>query len=100
LIGSAVWIGAFLAEATEGDLDAISKYGERLGLAFQILDDIDDELGGRDRDQRKATYPSIHGLAQSRAMARDLLEGARQVLAPLRTRGRLLMDFCDYLESR
>jgi geranylgeranyl diphosphate synthase type II len=95
-----VWIGAYLARASEQDLEHVATYCDRIGVAFQVIDDILDAGEGSDRDQGKATYPALHGLEKSRAIARDLMHDARQALAPLGSRARLLLEFCDYLENR
>jgi geranylgeranyl diphosphate synthase type II len=100
LICGALRIGAYLSGLDEVDLGRISKYGDSAGLAFQVLDDIDDEMEGRDRNQGKATYPGIHGLEKSRAVAHELLQNARQVVGPFGDRAKTLVDFCDYLENR
>src|SRR5436190_1405977 len=100
LFGAAVWIGAFLGEAPESDLAGIQKYCDRIGLAFQVIDDILDATDGNNRDDGKATYPMLYGLDKSRAIAQTLMKEARQALAPLGSRGELLLDFCDYLEKR
>ena len=100
LIGASVWIGAYLGNAPAADLENISRYCYRIGLAFQIIDDILDETEGRDRDQQKATYPGVHGLQESRQMVRTLMSEARLAVEPLGSRARLLTEFCDYLEHR
>jgi geranylgeranyl diphosphate synthase type II len=100
LIGAAVWIGAYLGEAPESDLGRIKTYCERIGLAFQVIDDILDATDGKNRDEGKATYPSVYGLEESRAIAHELMEDARRALTPLGKRAQLLLDFCDYLETR
>jgi len=100
LIGAAVWIGSYLGEAPQTDLTSIQKFCERIGLAFQVIDDILDATDGHNRDEGKATYPSLYGLEESRAIARHLMKEARQALEPLGTRGKLLLAFCDYLEDR
>jgi geranylgeranyl diphosphate synthase, type II len=100
LIGAAVWIGSFLGEASESDLTGIQKYCDRIGLAFQVIDDILDATDGLNRDEGKATYPALYGLAESRTIAHRLMSEARQALEPLGGRGELLMAFCDYLEER
>jgi geranylgeranyl diphosphate synthase type II len=100
LIGASVWIGAYLGGASEPDLENIKKYCDRIGLAFQVIDDILDTGDGKDRDQEKATYPVLHGLEQSRAIAHRLMEDARRAIAPIGKGAALLMEFCDYLENR
>jgi geranylgeranyl diphosphate synthase type II len=100
LIGASVWIGAYLGGAPEGDVERIEKYSDRIGLAFQVIDDILDTRDGKDRDQKKATYPGLHGLEQSQAIAHDLTEDARRAIAPIGKSAGLLVEFCDYLETR
>ena len=100
IIGAAVWIGAYLGEACESDLASIQVYCDRIGLAFQVIDDILDAADGSNRDEGKATYPSLYGLDQSRAVARSLMADARHALMPLGKRAQMLLAFSDYLENR
>jgi geranylgeranyl diphosphate synthase type II len=100
LIGASVWIGSYLGGAQEADLAGIRKYCDRIGLAFQVIDDILDATDGQNRDEGKATYPGLYGLEQSRAIAYRLMKEARHALEPLGVRGKLLLAFCDYLEER
>jgi geranylgeranyl diphosphate synthase type II len=100
LIGISVWIGAYLGGASESDLQNIRIFCDRIGLAFQVIDDILDATDGSNRDEGKATYPGIHGLEKSRDIAHHLMAEARNALAPFGKRTQLLLDFCDYLESR
>ena len=100
LIGASMWTGAYLGGTSEPGLENIKRYCDRIGLAFQIIDDILDAGEGHDRDQKKATYPEIHGLEKSRAIAHDLMQEAREALVPIGKRGHLLLEFCDYLENR
>lgn len=85
LIRSAVRIGAVLASADSQRTDAVTRYGEKIGLAFQIIDDILDiegdveKLGkpiGSDTKNLKATFPAVIGMESSRKMANDLIEEA------------------------
>jgi geranylgeranyl pyrophosphate synthase len=100
LIGASVWIGAYLARASEQELGHIAAFCDRIGLAFQVIDDILDATDGSNRDEGKVTYPTLHGLEQSRVFARDLMRDARRALVPLGPRARLLAEFCDFLENR
>ncbi|HYR43963.1 MAG TPA: farnesyl diphosphate synthase [Terriglobia bacterium] len=100
LIGASVWGGAYLGGASESDLGSIRTYCDRIGLAFQVIDDILDATDGSNRDQGKATYPGLHGLEKSRHIAHHLMKEARNALSPLGKRAQLLLAFCDYLESR
>ena len=100
IISAAVWTGAYLGGAPETDLSNIKTYCDRIGVAFQVIDDILDASDGHNRDEGKATYPSLYGLKESRSIAHHLMEEARQALAPLGERAGLLSEFCDYLEKR
>ncbi|MBI2985766.1 MAG: polyprenyl synthetase family protein [Deltaproteobacteria bacterium] len=84
LILAGARVGARIAGASPKELRRISRYGEFLGLAFQIVDDILDAKGygsdregqgeGRDKEGKKATYPSVVGLAASQDRVRELLQ--------------------------
>jgi geranylgeranyl diphosphate synthase type II len=100
LIGASVWAGAYLGGATESDLENIQIFCDRIGLAFQVIDDILDATDGSNRDEGKATYPGIHGLEKSRDIAHHLMAEARSALAPFGRRTQLLLDFGEYLEKR
>ncbi len=85
LITVSIRAGAIAAGAEEEDLNALSEYGRKTGLAFQIADDILDIescreiLGkdtGSDEGSKKATYPSLIGLEESREETRRLVEDA------------------------
>ncbi|MGH8016478.1 MAG: polyprenyl synthetase family protein, partial [Candidatus Zixiibacteriota bacterium] len=85
LIRSSVRIGAMLAKADKPTLNALSAFGEKIGLAFQIIDDILDIEGtqelmgkkvGTDTLKRKATYPGVVGLKQARQDADRLIDEA------------------------
>ncbi|MGH9844609.1 MAG: polyprenyl synthetase family protein [Blastocatellia bacterium] len=90
LIRCAVRIGAILGGANERELAALTKYGEKAGLAFQVADDLLDEtatseqLGktaGKDAASQKATYTALYGIDGAREMAdrlcREAIEAAR-----------------------
>ena len=92
LIRVSLRMGALISGGSAGQVQALSDAGGRLGLAFQIVDDLLDvegtteQLGktaGKDQAQQKATYPAVHGLPASRERARVLIEEADQALAPL-----------------
>ncbi|MFQ5896853.1 MAG: polyprenyl synthetase family protein [Candidatus Methylomirabilia bacterium] len=92
LIRAALRSGAILAGAPSEALEAIGQAGRRLGLAFQIVDDILDVEGslealgktaGSDRRKKKVTYPERFGIEASRMRAKTLIEEAREVLASL-----------------
>ena len=85
LILAAVRAGGISGGASEMQLQGLTDYGKKTGLAFQIADDILDVEGdvedvgksiGKDAKQRKNTYPAILGLAQSKIMAVQLVDEA------------------------
>ena len=108
-IRAAVRSGALDAGASETDLDCISAYGAKIGLAFQIADDILDvtgssaELGksaGKDDQQQKATYPAVHGLGESRRIAARLVAEACDALSPYGERALRLRQIAQFLIER
>lgn len=109
LIRMAVRGGALCAGAAEADVERLSLYGEKIGLAFQIADDLLDESGtseslgktpGKDRQQNKATYPHLHGREQSRLAAARLAEDACSLLAPYGLAGSRLQQMAHFLVER
>lgn len=109
LLTTSVRLGAMSANATKPDLRAISDFGHALGLAFQVIDDILDvtqtseKLGksaGKDAAAQKATYPSVLGLAKSRAEAGRLTREAHDALQPLGKRATTLRALANYLLER
>ncbi len=85
LIKVACTLGAACAHASKQQKDALCEYAERLGLVFQIIDDIldctstDEQLGkpvGSDREQHKNTYVTLLGVERSRELARQYTEQA------------------------
>lgn len=91
LILASVRIGAQVAGADAADLKRITRYGERLGLAFQIADDILDSRGEAaaarpteigHKEQKKATYPLIVGIVQARERLGELLQLSLLALEP------------------
>jgi geranylgeranyl diphosphate synthase type II len=90
LIRACARAGGLLAGADPQTLDALTVYGEKVGLAFQIIDDVLDVTGdpaqlGKDtrRDAGKVTYPAVYGVDGSRAAAARLTEQAVQAVMRL-----------------
>ena len=90
ILKSSVRLGAMSANADPKKLSAITRFGQRLGLAFQIIDDILDvtqtseilgKSAGKDVVAKKATYPAVIGLEKSRAEARRLTRQAHNALS-------------------
>ena len=93
MLKSSVRLGAMSADADAKRLAAITQFGERLGLAFQVIDDILDvtqtseilgKSAGKDVAAKKATYPAVIGLDKSRAEAMRLTRQAHNALSVFR----------------
>jgi geranylgeranyl diphosphate synthase type II len=101
--------GAILARACQDDLARVTAYGEKIGLAFQIADDLLDVLGsqaelgktiGKDEQQHKATYPALHGIEASKRIASRLIEEACEALEPYGERAQILQGIAHYIVGR
>ena len=109
LISAAVQIGGIMAGASPSVLRRLVRYGDGIGLAFQIIDDILDREGtverlgkrtGKDARARKATFPALLGVEASRRRARRAVEEAVRALRPLGRRGRPLAEIAAFVLSR
>ncbi|MDR3050647.1 MAG: polyprenyl synthetase family protein [Oscillospiraceae bacterium] len=101
--------GALLCGAPGYQVDALSAFGQRLGLAFQISDDLLDVEGdpaamgkavGADARLRKLTWPGLHGVPAARAQAEALLNQALDILAPFGAPAAFLQNLAVSLASR
>jgi geranylgeranyl diphosphate synthase type II len=102
-------IGGVVAGAGDGEVRLLGNYGERIGLAFQIADDILDvtstseQLGktpGKDQKSRKATYPAIHGMEASLKRARELSEEAVEIIGGIKGDTTVLRQLAVFIISR
>jgi geranylgeranyl diphosphate synthase, type II len=109
LLTTSLRLGAMTANATPAKLDALTKFGYNLGLAFQVIDDILDvtqstevlgKTAGKDQAVEKATYPAIIGLAASRKEATKLTKAAMDALKPLGRKAARLEQIAAYLLKR
>jgi geranylgeranyl diphosphate synthase type II len=109
LIRAACRMGARAAGATADQLAAVTDYAEKIGLAFQIADDIlnvtstPEQLGkavGSDAARQKMTYVALYGLAPARAKARALIAAAQAALAPLGARAQPLAALAEFTIQR
>ncbi len=109
LILAAVRCGAILGGASEEELKSLTRYGEAVGLAFQIADDILDVEGsaeetgktpGGAKKKGKATYPSLIGIAASRQRAEELTEIAINSLSGFDRKADPLRAIAGYMVSR
>ncbi|KRD80258.1 farnesyl diphosphate synthase [Lysobacter sp. Root983] len=109
LIRAAVRMGALCGGADAAALDALDRYAQALGLAFQVRDDILDVEGssatlgktaGKDAAQDKATFPALIGLDGSRARLDALLETMHTALAPFGAKGVALTELGEFAARR
>jgi len=109
LIKVSVKIGALLAGASSEAVEHLSSYGNHIGLAFQVVDDILDEEGtteqlgkdaGSDRELGKATFPAVCGMSESKRYARELIVKAWQEIEFLGEKSKVLHALADYVVTR
>jgi geranylgeranyl diphosphate synthase type II len=109
LLTASIRLGCMTANATPAKLAALTDYGQALGLAFQVIDDILDvtqtseKLGksaGKDIAAAKSTYPALFGLEKSRKEAARLTKKAHDALKPFAKKGERLHEIADYLLDR
>ena len=109
LLGSALTLGGRIARADAATLTLLQHYGECIGLAFQIADDLLDVRGTaavmgkgvrKDAAHGKATYPALLGTTASLQRAQSLVEDACQAIAPLGERGKRLAALAHFVLER
>jgi geranylgeranyl pyrophosphate synthase len=109
LIQASLETSGILSGLDQKDIEALNKYGEKIGLAFQIQDDIIDiespsSISGKDQgsdiNQNKITYPSIVGLEESRTRARELASEAKEMLHLSHQNADNLHKLADYIVQR
>ncbi|OGL45801.1 MAG: hypothetical protein A2149_02285 [Candidatus Schekmanbacteria bacterium RBG_16_38_11] len=109
LITASVRTGALVANASDKDLKLLTEYGQKIGLAFQIIDDILDIEGiekkigkktGSDKKGKKATYPQCLGLDASKRKAWELDEEALSILENFGKKASLLSGITKFIVSR
>ncbi|HXM96312.1 MAG TPA: farnesyl diphosphate synthase [Candidatus Dormibacteraeota bacterium] len=109
LIRASVAAGALCAGARAEDVARLRRFGETIGWAYQVTDDILDveessaalgKTAGKDLEQQKATYPAVHGLERSKEIASDLAIQALLELAPYAERASRLREIVEFLVVR
>ncbi len=102
-------MGGMCGGGEEEQLERLRKYGLKIGLGFQIADDILDVCGtseqlgkttGKDAEQGKATYPVVVGMAKSKEVAQRLAEEAVAAIEPFGERGDVLRRLATALLNR
>lgn len=101
--------GAIIGNATQEELEKITKYAKNIGLSFQIVDDILDVVGdesklgkkvGSDIENNKSTYPSLLGLEKSKHIAYELIKEAKENINSINTDTDFLNNLADYIIDR
>jgi geranylgeranyl diphosphate synthase type II len=109
IIRASAELGALLGGGGEEDIDRLAHFGSKVGLAFQIVDDILDVEGhaealgksaGKDEKAGKVTYPRIHGLEAARRCARKLSEEAVELVSPYGGSGEPLVCLAQRIVDR
>lgn len=109
LFRAAIRLGAILAGAGETELNALTRYAEAFGLAFQITDDILDVIGdeneigkpvGSDERNHKSTYVTLTSLEKARQLAKDAVDEAVLALEPFGDKAWFLKELVEFLISR
>ena len=109
LIRASLRAGSIAGGATEKQLRALTIFGEKIGLAFQIVDDILDVVGdqkklgkaiGSDDKNHKFTYPSIYGLERSQQMVDELLKEALNEIELFGSKGEFLREIGKFICKR
>ncbi|MBF0125365.1 MAG: polyprenyl synthetase family protein, partial [Magnetococcales bacterium] len=109
LIRMACLGAATLCQASAEQTRILKRYGEAIGLAFQIMDDLLDEIGdsatmgkttGSDRRQAKATYPQLLGITQAQEKAQDLIEDALSTMSCFSDQAEPLRLIARFIVSR
>ncbi len=109
LIRASIVAGGMAGGATNEDVERLKCFGENIGWAFQVVDDILDveessavlgKTAGKDQAQQKATYPALYGILQSRDIAADLAAKALSELDYYGERASRLRELAQFLVAR
>ena len=109
LLKLSVRMGAILAECNEVDLDSLTNYAEKIGLAFQIKDDILSEEGneeilgkpvGNDKELQKCTYVSQYGLQEAKEILEKTIKEAVNELEVYGEKADFLRELAFYIKNR
>lgn len=109
LLKLCVRMGAIIANANEKDLDRLTKYAEKIGLAFQIKDDILSEEGneeilgkpvGNDKELEKCTYVSKYGLQGAKKILEEITKEAIEELKEYGDKAEFLRELAVYIKDR
>ena len=109
LIRTSVRIGAILANANEEEINKLTKYAEKIGLAFQIKDDILSEIGdekilgkpvGNDREHGKVTFVTKYGLEEAEKILENVTNEAIGEIIKFGDKSEFLKELALYIKNR
>ncbi len=109
LITASIHAGAVGSEASPDQINQLISYGDYIGLAFQIVDDLlnatstTEQLGktaGSDADRGKATYPAFFGIEETKKKAHQAIDCAKNTLSEFDNKADPLRNIADYIYSR
>jgi geranylgeranyl diphosphate synthase type II len=109
LINASVRMGGIFAGASPDELSNLTDYGQAIGTAFQIVDDILDVEGtseslgktpGKDAEQQKATFPALYGLERSKELTLEQLAAALTAIEPFGEAGKWLRGIAERIVTR
>jgi geranylgeranyl diphosphate synthase type II len=109
LLRACVRCGALAAGASDSALQSLTRFGEKIGLVFQIVDDVLDitsssevlgKTAGKDEKAKKATYPAFYGIEASKQKARELADSAVEDIREFGEGARFLRGIATFIVSR
>ena len=109
LLTLCVRMGAILANCSENDLKTLTLFSEKIGLAFQVKDDILSEIGnekelgkpvGNDKERKKCTYVSQYGVSGAKNILQELIEDAIKLVRPYGEKAEFLIQLTEYIRDR
>lgn len=109
MIAVSAKVGAIIAEADQNEIEAVTNYAAKLGLLFQITDDLLDvtqttetlgKTAGKDVSAEKATYPAFYGIEETRKLAEDVYKNACEDLEKINRDTNLLKEIAGFILHR
>lgn len=109
LLKSSVRMGAILAGATESDISKLTEYADKIGLAFQIKDDILSETGdeevmgkpvGNDKEMKKCSFATVYGIDKSNEVLENLTKEAIEIAKSFESKSVFFEEFALFIKNR